>query len=121
MSSAHRALSGYMIKRASMLRCSPVPARRGSGHSHARPMMPRMRFMIWRMGKGLTAESRFLVRKSQKILGQKKASRAAAIWSVVLLVHVQMVGCVVFGHLQAAAVRMTNLAQWFLINLPMVM
>lgn len=47
--------------------------------------------MIWRMGKGLTAESRFLVRKSQKILGQKKASRAAAIWSVALSVHVRMV------------------------------
>ena len=82
-------------------------------------MKPRMMLMICSTGTGLTAPSRFLVRKSQKILGQKKASRAAAIWSVVLLVHVQMVGCVVFGHLQAAAVRMTNLAQWFLINFPM--
>jgi hypothetical protein len=37
--------------------------------------------MIWRAGTGLTAPSRFFVRKSQKILGQKKASNAAAIWS----------------------------------------
>jgi hypothetical protein len=34
--------------------------------------------MIWRIGKGLTAASRFFVRKSQKIFGQKKASSAAA-------------------------------------------
>nr|GFD58436.1 hypothetical protein [Tanacetum cinerariifolium] len=64
---------------ASMLRCNPVPASSGSGHSQARPTMPSTRFMICSMGKGLTAESRFLVRKSQKIFGQKKASRAAAI------------------------------------------
>jgi hypothetical protein len=56
-----------------------VPASRGNGHSHARPTIPRIRLMICRIGKGLTAESRFLVKKSQKILGQKKASRAAAI------------------------------------------
>lgn len=37
--------------------------------------------MICRIGKGLTAESRFFVRKSQKILGQKKAPRAAPTWS----------------------------------------
>jgi hypothetical protein len=68
-----------MISLASMLRCRPVPASRGNGHSHARPTIPRIRLMICRIGKGLTAESRFLVKKSQKILGQKKASRAAAI------------------------------------------
>ena len=34
------------------------------------------------MGTGLTAPSRFLVRKSQKILGQKKPEREAASWSV---------------------------------------
>ncbi len=31
---------------------------------------------------GRTAGSRLVVRKSQKILGQKKPERAAAIWSV---------------------------------------
>ena len=31
---------------------------------------------------GCTTTSRFLVRKSQKTLGQKNPSRAAAIWSV---------------------------------------
>lgn len=39
--------------------------------------------MIWRTGIGRTAPSRLVVRKSQKILGQKKPSRAAATWSVV--------------------------------------
>jgi hypothetical protein len=34
-----------------------------------------------RMGTGLTAASKFLVRKSKKNLGQKKASRAPASWS----------------------------------------
>lgn len=33
------------------------------------------------MGTGRTAGSRLVVRKSQKILGQKNPSRAAAIWS----------------------------------------
>jgi len=33
------------------------------------------------MGTGLTAASKFLVRKSKKNLGQKKASRAPASWS----------------------------------------
>lgn len=37
--------------------------------------------MICSDGNGLTAGSSVLVRKSQKILGQKKPDRAAAIWS----------------------------------------
>jgi hypothetical protein len=48
--------------------------------------MPKIRFMICRIGSGLTATSRFLVRKSQKIFGQKKPSIEAAIWSVEVLV-----------------------------------
>lgn len=44
--------------------------------------MPDIRLMVCRMGIGLTAPSRFLVRKSQNILGQKKPSIAAATWSV---------------------------------------
>lgn len=39
--------------------------------------------MICRTGTGRTAPSRLVVRKSQKILGQKKPSKAAATWSVV--------------------------------------
>ena len=44
-------------------------------------MRPMMRLMVCRMGTGLTAPSRFLVRKSKKILGQKKPSMLADIWS----------------------------------------
>jgi hypothetical protein len=44
-------------------------------------MTPMTMLMICRTGTGLTAPSRFLVRKSQKILGQKKHCSAAAIWS----------------------------------------
>ena len=74
--------------------------------------------MICRAGIGLTAPSRFLVRKSQKILGQKKASMAAHIWSgggSVDGTPYSMLGI----YAQAAAVRMTKRAQWFLINFPM--
>jgi hypothetical protein len=42
--------------------------------------------MIWRIGSGLTIGSKFVVRKSQKILGQKKPSSAAATWSELMLV-----------------------------------
>lgn len=38
--------------------------------------------MICKTGIGRTAPLRLVVRKSQKILGQKKPSRAAATWSV---------------------------------------
>jgi hypothetical protein len=69
------------MRRASMDRWKLVPAMKESGHSYSSPKMPRRRLMIWRAGTGLTAPSRFFVRKSQKILGQKKASSAAAIWS----------------------------------------
>ena len=84
-----------------MLRCSEVPARGFKGHSQARPKRPKIRLMIWRIGKGLTMPSKILVRKSQKTLGQKKPSRAAAHWYV-------------------AAVRMMRRAQWFLMSLPIV-
>lgn len=65
-----------------MERWSAVPAMRPRGHSQASMTMPRTMFIICKTGKGFTAPSRFLVRKSQKILGQKKPSSAAAIWSV---------------------------------------
>ena len=38
--------------------------------------------MIWRIGMGRTAGSRFVVRKSQNIFGQKKAEIEATVWSV---------------------------------------
>ena len=44
-------------------------------------MIATTRLMICRMGIGRTAKSKFLVRKSKKNLGQKKASRVAANWS----------------------------------------
>lgn len=56
--------------------------KRGKGHSQQRPRRPRRRLMIWRMGTGRTAGSRFVVRKSQKSFGQKKAKMEAAVWSV---------------------------------------
>ncbi len=59
-----------------------MPARSGRGYSKARPRKPSRMLMVWRMGMGFTALSRFLVRKSKKIFGQKKDSREAAIWSV---------------------------------------
>ena len=70
-----------MIRRASMDRWTKVPAINFNGHSNAIPMRPKRRLMTWRTGTGLTAPSRFLVRKSQNILGQKKPSMAAATWS----------------------------------------
>lgn len=82
--------------------------------------MPMMRLMICSAGTLVTAPSRFLVRKSQKILGQKKASMAAHIWSK----GHSVIGCSAFGGLrhqnsQAAAVRTMRRAQWFLISFPM--
>lgn len=52
-----------------------------SGHSHAITHIPITRLIICNVGKGFTAASRVLVAKSQKILGQKNPSIAAAIWS----------------------------------------
>lgn len=52
-----------------------------SGHSHAIIQIPITKLMICNVGNGFTAGSSVLVAKSQKILGQKKASIAAAIWS----------------------------------------
>jgi hypothetical protein len=69
-----------------MERCIAVVAMNPRGHSHAKMMMPRTRLIVCRAGKGFTAPSRFFVRKSQKILGQKKPSIAAATWSGRMLV-----------------------------------
>jgi hypothetical protein len=55
------------------------PARNPIGHSHANMTNPNTRLIICRTGMGLTPASRLLVRKSQKILGQKNDSKAATI------------------------------------------
>lgn len=73
-----RAVKGRTTNLASILLWSAVPAMNPSGHSQANMKIPNTRLMICRIGKGLTAKSRFLVRKSQKTLGQKKPSTAAA-------------------------------------------
>ncbi len=78
---AASALSGRKARRASRLRCRPDPARKPSGHSHARRMRANTRLMVWRIGIGLTAGSSVLVTKSQNILGQKYPDTAAATWS----------------------------------------
>jgi len=87
-----------------MLLCRPgnILTTGWKGHSQAKVNMPNMMLMICRTGKGLTAPSRFFVRKSQKILGQKKPSIEAATW-------------------YEAAVRTMSRAQWFLMSLPMVL
>ena len=72
------ARSGSIMSLNSMLWCNHVPANCLTGHSQASARIPRQRLMICRMGSGLTMGSKFVVRKSQKILGQKKASSAAA-------------------------------------------
>ena len=64
-----------------MLRCIAVPASQGKGYSQAKAKTPKSKFITCRMGTGRTAPSRFVVRKSQKIFGQKKPSKDAAIWS----------------------------------------
>lgn len=79
INAAASAAIGKMTSRASMLRCIAVPAKNPSGHSQQSITIPKTRLMAWRMGRGFTAPSRFFVRKSQKILGQKKPSIAAAI------------------------------------------
>lgn len=89
MSRHASAESGRIARRNSMDRWTLVPANRGRGHSRAIMAMPKMRLMIWRMGKGLTAMSSDLVRKSQKILGQMKPSMEAPIWSKKLMVLVK--------------------------------
>ena len=68
---------------------------------------------------GLTAGSRFLVRKSKKILGQKNASSAAPTWSggCQYLFYVAMAAV----DVQNAAARTMRRPQWFLINLPMLL
>jgi len=64
-----------------MLRCSIVPAMKGAGYSQSSARRLKRRLRHWRMGMGLMAGSRVLVRKSQRILGQKMACREAASWS----------------------------------------
>lgn len=85
-SAAARAASGSSTNLASMLLCIAEPARNPSGHSHASMMSPSTRLRVCRIGIGFTATSRFLVMKSQKILGQKKPWTPAAIWSMLTLV-----------------------------------
>jgi len=104
-----------------MLPCTTEPARGFRGYSSAHAVMPNTRFTACSTGIGFTAPSRLYVRKSQNILGQKKHSSAAAIWSVSLLWLVQrFLRCYVERNIQAPAVRMMSRAQWFLINLPMM-
>lgn len=79
---ATRLQSGKRTRRAAMLRCIAEPASQGSGYSQAKHSMPRSTLMICKMGTGRTAASRLVVRKSQKIFGQKKPSRPAATWPV---------------------------------------
>jgi hypothetical protein len=62
-----------------MLWCNQVPANCLTGHSQASASIPKQRLTTCRIGIGLTAESKLVVRKSQKNLGQKKASNDAAI------------------------------------------
>lgn len=95
------------------------PAMKFSGHSNARSRRPNTRFMIWSIGIGLTAGSSVFVRKSQKILGQKNPSIAAAIWSGVPQLASVSIEFHPQGYLQVAAARMMSLAQWFLISFPM--
>lgn len=71
------------------------------GHSHAMIRIERIRLIICKAGMGLTAPSKFLVRKSQKILGQRNPSIAAMNWI-------------------AAAERAISRAKWFLMSLPIV-
>lgn len=75
-------VSGRMMRRNSRLRWIAEPAMNPKGHSRATMNSAMMRLMICNTGTGLTAGSSVLVKKSQKILGQKKPSRAAANWSV---------------------------------------
>jgi hypothetical protein len=82
MSAEVRVVSGRIMRRNSRERWMLVPATKERGHSRASIPMPKKRFMICKIGTGFTAPSRFLVRKSQKILGQKKPSTAAATWSI---------------------------------------
>lgn len=49
-----------------------------AGYSKAMHTKPKTMLTICRMGKGLTALSSVFVLKSQKSLGQKKHSKAAA-------------------------------------------
>lgn len=68
---------------------------------------------------GRTAPSRFVVRKSQKTLGQKKPSRDAAIWSKSICQLSVKEKLDVEASSQAAAVRIIRRAQWFFMSFPM--
>lgn len=82
ISTAASADNGRSTKRASNDLWHAEPANFLSGHSHAIAVRPKMRLTICNIGIGLTARSKFVVRKSQKNFGQKNPSRAAATWSV---------------------------------------
>lgn len=76
---AARAIRGKRTNRASIDRCRAVPAKFLSGHSQAIATMPKIKLRVCNIGTGLTEKSKFVVAKSQKNLGQKNPSRAAAI------------------------------------------
>jgi hypothetical protein len=115
---AARAVIGKTTNLASILLCIEVPAMNPRGHSQASIIIPKTRLMIWRIGKGFTAASRVLVRKSQNILGQKNPSSAAAIWSTLQLVTGGQRGEMEYE--QTAAVITMRRAQWFLMSFPMI-
>ena len=97
-------------------RCRPDPPIPFMGHSYAKPIMPHKILMICSTGIGLTAPSKFLVRKSQNTLGQKKPWRAAATWSAQESQSRSQFAR--RNNLQAAAVSMIRRARWFLMSLP---
>lgn len=70
-SAALKLINGSQNIRNTMLLWIVVPATYLSGHSYIKLMRAKTMLMVWRMGTGLTAPSKFLVEKSQKILGQK--------------------------------------------------
>lgn len=58
------------------------PARGLIGYSHAIMPNPMTKLMICNIGIGMTMGLSDLVKKSKKILGQRKPSNAAHTWSV---------------------------------------
>ena len=73
--------NGTKASRNSSERCMGVRASNGAGHSSKKRNIPMTMFIICNIGTGWTMESSPCVRKSQKTLGQKKPSIAAATWS----------------------------------------
>lgn len=77
--------------------------------------------MTCKIGAGLTAESKFLVRKSKKNFGQKKPSIAPASWSRKSCQSRRKDLKTILVNIQQADVSIMRRAQWFLINLPMLL